>query len=147
MSVVSFNSTAFLARYPEFTSLGAPLLSQYFTEAGMYCRNDGCGPITDLAVLSTLLNMLTAHIAALNGGVNGQQPSQYVGRVSSASEGSVSASLEMKSEIGAAWYMQTKYGAAFWQASLPYRLGGSFVLDSSAILPPTAFGAGSPWPQ
>jgi len=147
MSVVAFNSQAFLARYPEFSTLNVDLLSQYFVEAGMYCRNDGGGPIVDTAVLSMLLNMLTAHIAALNGGVNGLPAAQQVGRVSQASEGSVSVSLEMKTESGAAWYMQTKYGAAYWQASLPYRLGGSFVLDPSALLPPTAFGVGTSWQQ
>jgi hypothetical protein len=33
----------------------------------------------------------------------------------------------MKTDPGAAWFMQTKYGAAYWQASLPYRLGGHFA--------------------
>jgi hypothetical protein len=146
MSVVSFNSQAFLARYPEFNTLNVDLLAQYFVEAGMYCRNDGYGPISDTAILSMLLNMLTAHIAALNSGVNGQSAPQTVGRISSAGEGSVNVSMEMKWENGAAWYMQTKYGAAYWQASLPYRLGGDFVLDPSAILPPTAFG-GDSWRQ
>ena len=146
MTVVSFNSVVFLSRYPEFNTLNVDLLAYYFAEAGMYCRNDGLGPITDTTVLAVLLNMLTAHIAALNSGVNGQPAPQTVGRISQASEGSVSVSLEMKAVNGAAWYMQTKYGAAYWEASLPYRLGGSFVLDPCALLPPTAFGGGS-WQQ
>lgn len=126
--IATFNAENFLARYPEFASLDAPLLAQYFLEAGMYCRNDGGGPVSDLATQTMFMNMLTAHIAALNGGVNGQQPSQMVGRINSAGEGSVHIGLEMKSENGAAWFMQTKYGAAYWQASLPYRLGGHFVI-------------------
>lgn len=128
-----FDSTSFLVRYPEFSTVSVPLLTQYFAEAGMYCRNDGGGPITDPTVLTTLLNMLTAHIAALNSGVNGQPAAQQVGRVSSAGEGSVNVSLEMKSVLGAAWYNQTRYGAAYWQASLPFRLGGNLVLPWSDL--------------
>lgn len=125
--VATFNSEAFLARYPEFSSLNETLLAAYFVEAGMYCRNDGGGPVDDLLTQTTFLNMLTAHIAALNGGVNGAAASQMVGRINSASEGSVRIGLDMKVENGAAWYMQTKHGAAYWQASLPYRLGGHYV--------------------
>jgi hypothetical protein len=131
--IATFNSENFLARYPEFTSLDVPLLQQYFLEAGIYCRNDGGGMVDDVNIQTMFMNMLTAHIAALNGGVNGQTPSQMVGRINSAGEGSVHVSMDMKSENGAAWYMQTKYGAAYWQASLPYRLGGHFVIDPHLI--------------
>ena len=127
-AVATFNSENFLARYPEFNSLDAALLAQYYLEAGMYCRNDGGGPVDDLATQTVFMNMLTAHIAAINGGVNGQAATQTVGRISSAGEGSVHVNLEMKADPGAAWYMQTKYGAAYWQASLPYRLGGHFTI-------------------
>ena len=133
--IATFNSANFLARYPEFNALDADLLGQYYAEAGMYCRNDGGGPVSDLLTQTTFMNMVTAHIAALNGGVNGQTPSQMVGRISSAGEGSVHVSLDMKVDNGAAWFMQTKYGAAYWQASLPYRLGGYFVLDPSLEIP------------
>ena len=123
-----FNFANFTLRYPEFSTLSQALLQMYFNEAGYYCRNDGAGPVSDQTTLDTFMNMLTAHIAALNGGVNGQTPGQTVGRVSSASEGSVHVSLDMQgSSPNAAWFNQTKYGAAYWQASLPYRLGGSFV--------------------
>jgi len=132
-TVATFNSVSFLARYPEFNSLNVDLLAQYFVEAGMYCRNDGGGPVTDAGVLTMLLYMLTAHIAALNSGVSGQPAPQTVGRITSASEGSVSLSVEMKTSNSAAWYMQTKYGAAYWQASLPYRLGGNFAIAPCLI--------------
>jgi len=129
MAIVTFNSEAFLARYPEFNTLSPTLLQAYFTEATFYCRNDGGGPVQDLPTLTVLLNMLTAHIAALNGGVNGQNPTQMVGRLTSAGEGSVHVSMDMKAPDSAAWFMQTKYGAAYWQASLPYRLGGHYAID------------------
>ena len=143
MPVVVFDSGSFLARYPEFNTLSTSLLGQYFTEATFYCRNDGAGPVQDLPTLTIFLNMLTAHIAALNGGVNGQQATQMVGRPSSVGEGSVHVSLDMHVSGGAAWFMQTKYGAAYWQASLPYRLGGHFIIDPSVMQPnPGGYG----WP-
>jgi hypothetical protein len=120
----------FLTRYQEFAQLNTAqpgILPLYFAEAGLYCRNDGGGPVKDAFTLTTFLWMLTAHIAAMNGGVNGQQPGQGVGRLSSVGEGSVHVSLEMKTPGSAAWFMQTKYGAEYWQASLPYRLGGHYV--------------------
>ncbi len=120
----------FLARYPEFTQLNTAqpaILALYFGEAGLYCRNDGGGPVQDAFTLTTFLWMLTAHIAAMNGGVNGQTPNQMVGRVTSAGLGSVHVSTEMKTPGSAAWFMQTKYGAAYYQASMVYRLGGHFV--------------------
>ena len=141
MATVVFNPQLFVQRYPEFNTLDAALLQLYFSEATLYCRNDGGGPVSDLPTLTMFLNMLTAHIAALNGGVNGQTPTQIVGRISSASEGSVNVSTDLKVSDGAAWYAQTKYGLAYWQASLPYRLGGRFIApvgDDSDI--PSAYG-------
>ena len=46
-----------------------------------------------------------------------------VGRVASASEGSVSVSLEYASStsVNQAWFFQTPYGAQFWQATAAYR--------------------------
>ena len=75
----------FLARYPEFVLLNSAqpaALSLYFVEAGLYCRNDGAGLVKDAATLTMFMWMVTAHIAAMNGGVNGQQPSQKIGRAS-----------------------------------------------------------------
>lgn len=126
MAVVTFNKAAFLARYPEFNATvalytTADIAQMCFDEAGLYCDNRDCSRIP-IPPRDTLLNMMTAHIMALNFGVNGQPATQAVGRVSSAGEGSVNVSLEMGTPTNdKAWYMQTKYGAAFWQASKGYR--------------------------
>jgi len=111
------------------------LLPQYAAEASMYTRTDDGGPITDITTLTYLLNMVTAHIAALNSGVWGQQAGQQVGRIKSVGEGSVHVDLDMTVPGTAAWFMQTKYGAAYWQATMPYRQGGMFVLDDSLVQP------------
>ena len=64
MATVVFNPQLFVQRYPEFNTLDAALLQLYFSEATLYCRNDGGGPVSDLPTLTMFLNMLTAHIAA-----------------------------------------------------------------------------------
>lgn len=123
MAVVTFDSAAFVARYPEFSSISTPTLQSYFDEAGsLYLDNSNASPVADTTRRSILLNMLVAHLAALNSGVNGNAAQDGVGRVDQASQGSVSAHLDMGPTTNAqAWFMQTKYGASFWQATASYR--------------------------
>lgn len=122
MGVVTFDPAAFKLRYPEFSSLDDALFQQYFTQATIYLDNTDCSRVSDLAVRAMLLNMLVAHIAFLYSGANGQSPSGLVGRIDSASEGSVSVHAEMPGvNANSAWYMQTKYGADYWNATAPFR--------------------------
>ena len=125
--VVTFDPVAWAARYPEFgpTSaqpVSAALAQQYFNEATIYLRNDGGGPVNTASIQSALLNMLTAHIAALNAAnALGQPASPLVGRVSAATQGSESVTTEFNKSDAVAWFGQTKYGAAFWEATKQYR--------------------------
>jgi hypothetical protein len=122
VAVVVFDIAAFRARYPEFSTVLDATLTAYFSEAGLYLSNTDSSVVKDVIIRAILLNMLTAHIAALNSGVNGQAPSGIVGRISQASEGSVSVSADMGPPSGsAAWFLQTEYGASFWQASASFR--------------------------
>ena len=119
---VTFDYPAWVARYPEFGYVELPLAQAYFDEATLYLRNDGSGPVPKVSVQKMLLNMLTAHIAALNAAsASGQPASGIVGRITNASEGSVSVAAEMRGSELAEWFFQTKYGASFWQATAPYR--------------------------
>lgn len=126
--IVAFDYTAFITRYPEFgpsgaQPVGAPLGAIYFNEATLYLRNDGGGPINSATAQSMLMNMLVAHIASLNAASStGQAATPLVGRINSASEGSVSASVEFSSTNAEQWFSQTKYGAAFWKACAQYRM-------------------------
>ncbi|EEZ74634.1 hypothetical protein NEILACOT_05350 [Neisseria lactamica ATCC 23970] len=66
-----------------------------------------------------LLFLLVRHFAAL-----AERAAQggLVGRIASASEGSVSVSADMGAAGGnAAWYLQTPYGATYWQLTAKYR--------------------------
>jgi hypothetical protein len=127
--VVQPNYAAFTARYPEFASPGgaqpvsSDLYQAYWNEATLYQANDGAGPINDCARALMLMNMLVAHIASLNApNANGTSASNTVGRVSNASEGSVSVGLDNQYPPGTPqWYQQTKYGSAWWAATAQYR--------------------------
>lgn len=123
---VVFNYGNWVARYPEFTAVGAQSAGMYFDESTLYCANR-LNPVPNLTALTMLLYMLTAHIAVLNSPVTpaGGNPLTPPGRLSNATEGSVSAQFEYDTGLAPgsqAWYVQTKYGAAYWAASLPYRL-------------------------
>jgi Protein of unknown function (DUF4054) len=125
MSVVVFDHAAWVLRYPEFSTVAEPLAQAYFDEATLYLNNTGSSLVRDGSQggrRALLLNMLTAHIAMLNSGPNGEGASQLVGRLASATEGSVSVAADMGAvPFTAAWFMSTKYGAAFWQATAGYR--------------------------
>ena len=148
--VVVFDYTAWSVRYPELAaSVSAPLAQQYFNEAQMYCANTACSPVPYDATQPTvfwkrpmLLNMLTAHIAALNASLGGQPSSPLVGRISSAGEGSVNVSTELEGQLqGRSWFAQTKYGLAFWQASAQYR-AARYVANPARPTDPFAFRGG-----
>lgn len=129
MGIVAPNYTAWSQRYPEFVANAAagqvveePLYAAYFAEACLYVDNTVCSPVPNEAPTyqrAQFLGMIVSHIAALN------RPgsSGIVGRIASATEGTVTVAAEYgQLQPGSqAWYIQTKYGAAFWQASGDYR--------------------------
>jgi len=124
MSIVVFNEQAFALRYPEFSAVNPTLLNAYFNEATIYCSNDNItAPITDINLRTVCLNMLTAHIAALSGAANATPGPAMVGRIDQASEGTVSVHAAMNGAPSGsqAWYQQTQYGAAYWQATKSFR--------------------------
>lgn len=127
MATVTFNYNDFIAAYPQFNLVSSNALQNCFIQAELICNNSDASVVQDVAVRKTLLWLLVAHIATLMGQTNvnvqngtvGQ--SAVVGRTNSASEGSVSISTEMRMNNNAAYFMQTQYGATYWQMILPYR--------------------------
>jgi hypothetical protein len=118
MTIATFDPAAFKARYPQFVNVPDQTLTYCFQDAGLYLNNTDCSPVQDVIKRTSLLWMLTAHIAQLTGLLSSDGQSQAVGRVSSATEGSVSVSLDMGATTGTeAWFLQTQWGAAFWQAT------------------------------
>ena len=123
MPAVVFDPAAFKARYPEFAAVADPTLAACFDEAGLYLSNSDNSPVQNLTRRATLLNMLTAHVAYIGGLLSDDGMPRPVGRVSQASEGSVSAAVEgvPPTPGSGAWFQQSQYGAAFWQATSSLR--------------------------
>ena len=119
MSVVVFDPQEFLEVYPRFVDpkTGQPLL----TDAQLRQAFDVACLLLDNTIRKTLLHLLVCHLATLALWPVGQS-----GPVSSATEGSVSASFSVPTATGKAFYNQTPCGQAFWQAVQPYVTGGRY---------------------
>lgn len=124
--IVTFNYAGWVQLFPNFAYISESQAQLYFGVATQLHRNDGGGPVTDAQTQTNLLNLLTAHIAQLFAPApNGQagRDASIVGRITNASEGSVSVATEMPmpSNPSSAWFLQTQYGALYWTASAPFR--------------------------
>lgn len=124
MAIVTFDIDKFRAMYPEFSNVADATLPYIFDEATDYLSNQPYSVVDDYDKRERLLYMLMAHICELRYGNNrGQGGTGFVGRVTSASEGSVSVSSDL-GMLGASatWYAQTEYGLSYWQATKVYRM-------------------------
>lgn len=122
--IVAFNWSTWAVRFPELAaSLTPDQASSYFDEAGLYQANDGSGPICDATQQLMLLNLLTAHIAYLYRRQAGALQSALVGRISDATQGSVSVSVDMGDPHSdfQAWLNSSPYGASYWIATRQFR--------------------------
>lgn len=145
--VVQFNYATWIAAYPEFATLvNATQGQSYFDIATTIHRNDGGGPVNNAGQQLALLNMLTAHIAAMFGPASAgatASPTGIVGRISGATEGSVSVqSSAYSSNVSEqmAWFIQTKYGAMYWTATAPFRTARYLPNKNRGVVGPPGFG-------
>jgi hypothetical protein len=146
MSVVVFNYQQWSGVYPEFaTTVSSDQASFLFTnKTPPFLDNTDYSPVTDIPTRTGLMYDLVAHLAQLQYGSSLQAAGPLVGRIASATEGSVSVSTSMDGVPGeAAWYMQTKYGANFWAATATYRsaLWIGPVCDTSDTFFPASYDA------
>jgi hypothetical protein len=121
VAVAVFNWVDWSALYPQLVAAGVtePYAEALFNgPAGLFLDNTDASPIQDIPTRTTLLYMIVAHLAALGGpGASGN-----VGRIASASEGSVSVSFDYAGASASnAYWLQTPYGAQYWQATAQYR--------------------------
>lgn len=145
---VTFNYTNWVAIYSQFAAVSEQAAQGYFDIATLYCANR-LGPVRCLNQLTTLLYMLTAHVAWLysprdaqgNPSSTGTQTNALVGRINSATEGSVSVQTEnLYAEGTAQWYQQTPWGSAYWAATAIFRT----MRYRPGVRRPLGF-AGTPW--
>lgn len=129
--VTTFDLAGWQALYPVFAKVTLAPASGYFGLAGIYWRNDGTSLARTQGLQDQLMYLLTSHIAWLSSmrdaaglpdSAGTQPPSSIVGRISSATEGSVTVQSENDYPPGSAqWFQQTTYGAMFWQATAAFR--------------------------
>ena len=125
--VVTFDQAAWLTRYPELARFGVEnMASAFFVEACGYLDNTAASVVQDLGMRAMLLNMLVAHIAALNVPADDPDIARIVGRLTSANTGSAGVSTELAMPGSFAWFTQTRYGAAFAQLVRPFVTGGRY---------------------
>lgn len=130
MAVAVFDYTKWAAMFPYLATprggVTQPIAEGFFTIAELLFANDDCSPIKDPDKRLVFLNYIVAHLARLAGypidAGGAAAPDGMVGRVSSATEGTVSIS----SDYGAvreseAWWIQTPEGATFWQLTRAFR--------------------------
>lgn len=119
----------FSALFPELANGGVTsIVFGVFQEpARLLFDFDNSCLVADDALRQTLGCYALAHLASVSGypvvapATNPSEPAP-VGRVSSATEGSVSVSLDMGAVAeNAAWWMQTQYGATFWNMTRALR--------------------------
>ncbi len=128
MALVIFDPALFRQQRPQFANpdkYSDAFLQNCFDEATLICSNKESSlipynPDRQVYDRQILLYLLTCHIATL--ATSGQ-----VGSITSATEGSVSASFYVEQKKGAAWFAQTQCGYSYWQMVQKYKLGGIFI--------------------
>lgn len=121
MATATFDYTKWVAMFPYMASVPEAVASGFFDVAGFLFANDDCSPITDLDKRLVFLNYVTAHLARLAGypvaAGGSAAPDGMVGRVTSATEGTVSISAGWAASVSnsEAYWLQTPEGATFWQ--------------------------------
>lgn len=119
MSAVIFDVAEFRGLYPAISATDAQL-QMFWTIAQTFLDNTDCSMVKDLQERKIMLYLLVAHMTALN--QQTESGNAVVGRVASATEGTVSISLDYGTMgNNERWYLQTPYGAMYWQMTKRYR--------------------------
>lgn len=146
MAQVVFVPADFIEAYPEFTGTPDARLDILFeiAEQSLLDNTDN-SPVMDIPYRTQLFYMLVAHLLTIYkvAPAQGQGNSRPPGRISSATEGSVSSGFEYSMPAGsamAAWYLQTPYGAMFWTATAQFRSAIYMQIGSSGAGFAKAFG-------
>lgn len=128
MAVVVFDPATFKLAFPEFATVPDARLTVLFNMVGYtILDNTDASIVVNPLQRAPMLDLLIAHMLTLFGYVTTDGKTVpgtgTVGRVASATEGSVSTSLgySVPTSAGEAWYSQTPYGAMYWVMTAPFR--------------------------
>ncbi|WP_063657371.1 DUF4054 domain-containing protein [Candidatus Arsenophonus triatominarum] len=127
MTVVTLDIAVFRRDYPQYDNVADTQLNLMFDIAQTAFDNSEGALEPDLDKRKRLLYLLAAHLCDITFGDTkgkGSGASGAIGRVASASEGSVSVSLDVGQGLpySQAWY----WGQLFWQLTKPYRMFAYF---------------------
>ena len=126
MAVVELDTGLFRELYPKYEKASDQLIETWWEAVCQLIGNTESSRIPysppSVNTRKVILYAALCHVAELMTRDNG-----VVGRVSSASEGSVSTAFDFPvlSKSGA-WWAQTQCGLMVWQMLLPYRSGGLY---------------------
>lgn len=128
MAIVVLDIDKFRAMFPEFSNATDIAIQFLFDQATDYLNNTEYSLVIDATKRERLLFLLMAHLAYVRyGDSKGNGGSGLVGRLSSASEGSVSVSSDAgQIEFRYMWYTQSPYGMDYWQATKVYRMANYY---------------------
>lgn len=97
-------------------------LTAAFRRAEGFINNTPCSKIKPLKERQRLLYLATAHLLTLaTRGGDATDSAGSVGRITSATQGPVSASFGYTGEAAASFWTQTQYGAEFWELTKKFR--------------------------
>lgn len=126
MAVAPFVYADWSAAFPELSGVTSATATAKFGQAGLYLSNTDTSPVQDIPTRTTLLYLITAHLAQLGRtDVTGGLANPLVGRISNAGEGSVSVGVDVGPVTNStqAFFYQTTYGMQYWAATAGLRLG------------------------
>ena len=125
--VVEFIYPDWAAAFPQLaTTVAEPQAGFLFRQACLFLNNTHLSIVQNVDERRDLLWLLVAHQAQLGlnaaAGSGSSAGAQGVGRLASASRGSVSVSYDGSGlPTNAGWFAQTQYGLTYWQATARYR--------------------------
>lgn len=131
--VVPWDEDSFLVRNPQFVGkLTSAQLLQAWDIACLIQRNDAksmipYAPEKGVYTRRTILYLLTCHLATL-----ALRPYDQAGPVSSATEGSVSVSFSVPTDLDKYYFLQTPCGATYWQLIKQFAYGGYYFNNQEA---------------
>lgn len=134
MAIVVFVPADFKAAYPEFAAISDARCTVMFDMAAQaILDNTDNSPVMALDYRTQLFWLLVAHMLTLFA-VGADGSTRPVGRLDSATEGSVNAGFAYELPQGSAmsaWFNQTPYGALYWMMTAQFRSLKYFVSGNS----------------
>lgn len=123
--VVTFDYARWAAHFPEMAEFTPEARAEAFFDMAqnLYLNNSAASIVRDLKNRAWLYDLLVAHLAWLSRpeAEGGAGPGS-VGPVTEARQGSIAVRYDLQGQPpSATWFMQSQFGAAYWQAISAWR--------------------------